>query len=204
MIGRRVLGVALVMATTTACVAIDRASTSSAGHGADADTTAVVTSTSARFVAFQTAATNLVSDETNGQSHVYRKDRTTGAVVNVDRRGSLRAASASAPAISADGNLVAFVTTAALAPEDVNGVADVYVRDVAAGHTTLASILPDGTTLNAQEPAVRADFDAGRRVLFQANSGGSPPGSSFLFVRDLDTRTTTLAAGPGFFDSIDL
>src|SRR4051794_21357503 len=193
MIGRRVLGVALVMATTTACVAIDRASTSSAGHGADADTTAVVTSTSARFVAFQTAATNMVSDETNGQPHVYRKDRTTGAAVNVDRRGSMRAASASAPAISADGNLVAFVTTTALVPQDVNGVADVYVRDVAAGHTTLATVLPDGSRLTSGERAVRADFDGGHRLLFQASDGG--PISS-IFLRDLDAATTTLVDGP--------
>jgi hypothetical protein len=192
------------MLLSTACVAIDRVSTSGHGTAANADTTAVASSSDGRDVAFQTAATNLVSDEMNGQSHVYRKDRTTGAVVNVDRRGTARAASATLASISADGNLVAFITTSSLAAVDTNGVADLYVRDVAAGHTTLASVLPDGSTLTPQEPVVRADFDGGHRILFQAKSGSSPSGSSFLLLRDLAARTTTIVTGPGFFDSIDL
>ena len=64
-----------------ACVTIDRVSTSSGGTNVNADTTAVVSSDSGRYVAFQTAATDVVSDVTNGQPHVYRKDRITGAVV---------------------------------------------------------------------------------------------------------------------------
>jgi hypothetical protein len=193
--------VALTLGLTTACVAIDRVSTSSAGRAANADTTAIASSASGRYVAFQSMATNIVSDETNGQPHDYRKDRTTGAVVNVDRRGTVRAASATDPSISPDGNLVAFLTTSALAPEDVNGVADVYVRDVAAGHTTLATVLPDGTLLTADEHAIRAAVDGGSHVLWQAGVG-SP--FSYLFLRNLDARTTTLVDGPGFWDSLDL
>ncbi|HET7742789.1 MAG TPA: hypothetical protein VFL67_19235, partial [Mycobacterium sp.] len=42
--------------------------------------------------------------------------------------------------LSSDGNLVAFVSASpSLVPGDTNGVADVFVRDVAAGTTTLVS-----------------------------------------------------------------
>ena len=63
LLGKKLREDAAVLATVvlTACVAIDRVSTSSTGRGANADTTALASSASGRDVAFQTAATNLQS-----------------------------------------------------------------------------------------------------------------------------------------------
>ena len=117
---------------TAGCVTIDRVSTNAVGDGANGGSTAVAVSGSGRYVAFQSRASNLVSDVTNGQPHVFRKDRATGAVVNVDRRGTARAASATLGAISADGERVLFITSTPLVAADTNTVPDAYVRDVVA------------------------------------------------------------------------
>lgn len=136
---------------------------------------------------------------------VYRRDTLTGAIELVSRatgdgpaadRDSLEAT------ISADGTRVAFATYAALDPADLDNDEDVYVRDLAAGTTTLASRADgaDGPVADAgaRDPAISAD---GRRVVFvsAATNFGVPGGRSHAYVRDLTAATTTLvdrADGP--------
>ena len=105
-----------------------------------------------------------------------------------------------APAISADGLHVAFVTSEAIAPEDRNyGGNDVYVRDLASGETHLVSIGDTGQQgYRASDPSISA---TGRYVTFTA-LGSVIPGIAGsdgcdgieVYVRDRDTD------GNGVFD----
>ncbi len=99
-----------------------------------------------RIVAFTSDAGNLVSGDQNKQRDVFAFDRTTGqtALVSVGAGGQGNGPSES-PAISADGNRIAFESRASnlvagLAPK----VQNVYVRDRAGGGTLIASTAPGG------------------------------------------------------------
>jgi len=84
-----------------------------------------------RFVAFSSAADNLLqpdADDTNHVSDIFVVDRTSGAVarVSLTQAGDPAAAISIAPRISGDGTTVVFQSDAALVPEDTNGVSDIY------------------------------------------------------------------------------
>lgn len=102
------------------------------------------------------------------------------------------------PVASANGRFVAFHSTGfTLSPIDNNGRRDVFVRDLETGTTTLVSVNLAGTASgngDSQKPTISAD---GRYVAFEstannlvANDNNST--SSDIFVRDLQTGTTTL------------
>jgi hypothetical protein len=101
------------------------------------------------------------------------------------------------PTLSADGRRVAFESVAGLDPADTDTVTDVYVRDVAAGTTTLASRAggAGGTKADATSYASAISPD-GRSVAFTSgatNLGGAPGDA---YVRRLDGASTT-RLGPG-------
>ncbi|GLZ00697.1 hypothetical protein [Actinoplanes sp. NBRC 103695] len=107
------------------------------------------------------------------------------------------------PAISADGRFVAFTSRAVdLAPGDTNGrEADVFVRDMRAGRTTLVSRTPGGTSgnLGSGAPSISAD---GRYIAFHSGASDLVPGDTNgavdVFVRDLRRgRTARVGLGPG-------
>jgi hypothetical protein len=103
----------------------------------------------------------------------------------------------SKPAASADGNIVAFQSLSnQLAPNDNNFGEDVFVRNQAAGTTTLASITLGGTTGNA--PAFDASIsNDGHLVTFTSVSNGYVAGDTNgtdVFVRDLTAGTTVRAS----------
>jgi Tol biopolymer transport system component len=115
--------------------------------GGEADRSSI--SADGRWVAFVSEADTLDPAAHPDVSNVFRKDRVTGEVVLVSRATGVGGAtfplSSASPAISDDGTRVAFSTRAALDPADTDGgAADVYVRDVLAGTTTLAT--PSTTT----------------------------------------------------------
>lgn len=96
-----------------------------------------------RWVAFVATADALHSDAPLDGNGVFRKDRATGEVTLVSRADGATGAAAQLPVsevrISDSGNRVGFVTRAGLDPGDLDGRADVYVRDVAGGRTLLAT-----------------------------------------------------------------
>lgn len=106
-----------------------------------------------RFVTFTSEATNLVPDDTNLTRDVFVRDRTLGTTVRVSVTDSETQGSAyqgyDAPAMSADGTKVAFVSMGRLHPSDPEGLATVYLRDLTAGTTRLISIGADGSPANA-------------------------------------------------------
>src|SRR5262245_28402150 len=100
-----------------------------------------------RYVLFTSYSSSYVPNDTNGRADLFVRDMQSGAVerVNVASDGSedpgAGGSSLMQGTISADGQLVAFMTWGALDPAD-DSETDVYLRDRAAGTTTLVSRSP--------------------------------------------------------------
>src|SRR5206468_3642317 len=123
-----------------------------------------------RFVAFDSAATDLVAGDTNGVSDVLVHDRQTGTTerVSVASDGTESNAASLGSGLSADGRLVAFQSAATnLVAGDTNGTTDVFVHDRQTDMTARVSVASDGTQANddSSYPALSAD---GRLVAFQS------------------------------------
>ncbi len=100
-------------------------------------------SANGRYLAFDSDVNSMSKDADPDYTNVFRKDRQTGAVELVSRatgaQGSAPSAHSFQPRISANGNLVSFITTASLNPADVDGEQDVYVRNLTTKATVLAT-----------------------------------------------------------------
>ena len=100
-----------------------------------------------RYVAFVSQANNLATND-NAMPHldVFLRDRTAGVTVLVSVNSNGLGGgddNSTGPALSADGRFVAFQSGAAnLAGTDTNGASDVFLRDLLAGTTVLASHIP--------------------------------------------------------------
>ncbi len=149
-----------------------------------------------RYVAFHSAASNLVANDTNGKVDVFVHDRQTGAtsLVSVAPASAGANGDSAAGPISADGRFVAFHSLASnLVPGDTNPFRDVFVHDRDAGTTTRVSLDSfDGQANGPSEgPSISAD---GRFVAFTSTAsnlvGGDTNATYDVFVKDLQTRET--------------
>lgn len=176
--------------------ATTRVSVGSAGAQADRSSNEPALSADGRFVAFDSAATNLVPNDTNGTIDVFVHDRQTGQTtrVNVSSAGEQADGGAFEPSISGDGRYVAFMSTSALlVPGDTNALSDVFVHDRRTGATTRVSIATDGAQASGDSPSLSAD---GRYVAFESGSS-SLGGTNFwrdVFVHDRETGQTRLVS----------
>jgi Tol biopolymer transport system component len=129
----------------------ERVSVTSKGKQAGADRTnngsnAPSISGDGRYVAFHSADSNLVPGDTNRTFDIFVHDRKTGRTTRVSVSSAGRQANGEnvgAPSFSADGRYVAFNSLATnLVPGDTkdNDILDVFVRDLRAGTTTIASL----------------------------------------------------------------
>ncbi|MBL1175184.1 DUF4347 domain-containing protein [Pantanalinema sp. GBBB05] len=161
-----------------------------------------------RYVTFSSDASNLVANDLNGQRDVFRRDLVTGTTalvsVNYVGTGSGNLSTLGAAAMSEDGRYVAFKSNASdLVLSDTNRVIDVFVRDMVAGVTTLASVNQTGTGsgngasggyLDSRD-FVRISGD-GRYVVFNSEANNLVATdmnySQDIFMRDLSTGVTTL------------
>jgi hypothetical protein len=156
-----------------------------------------------RFVAFSSAASNLVSDDTNGSLDVFVHDRETGITerVSVDSSGAQTRGGSDIGRISADGSVVGFISTADdLVPNDDNSMIDVFVRDRIRGVTEIVSVDSSGASGNGESyaPWVSAD---GRFILFESSSSnlvdGDTNGDYDAFLHDrVSGSTERVSVGP--------
>jgi Tol biopolymer transport system component len=175
-----------------------RASTDASGNqvlgGPFASSFSPDLSADAGRVAFSSSLA-LVPADTNGVTDVYVKSIASGAIVraSVDGAGNERLLSSGGAEISGDGNLVVFTSSAAFVPEDANGFADVYVRDLAAGTTRR---ITDGNNHSSGQDV----SPNGRYVVLQSDATNLVPGDTNgkadIFVADLmsgDIRRASVA-----------
>jgi Tol biopolymer transport system component len=113
-----------------------------------------VISASGRFVAFVSAASNLVPGDTNGADDVFVRDRQNGTTrrLSVSSGGTqANAESTIVRSITADGRYIVFVSSASnLVPNDTNGDRDVFLRDTKIGTTERVSLGPNGRQANGE------------------------------------------------------
>src|SRR5262249_36534838 len=109
-----------------------RASVDSAGNQASGDSIGTpAISGNRRFVAFASAAPNLVAGDTNARLDIFVHDLKTGKTVrvSVDGVGSQANGDSQSPAISANGRAVAFESDSTdLVVGDTNAVTDIFVH----------------------------------------------------------------------------
>jgi Ca2+-binding RTX toxin-like protein len=112
-----------------------RVSVNSAGIQGDENSFNPSISADGRFVAFTSAASNLVPGDTNNKQDIFVRDLSTNTItrVSVDSAGD-RGQHDDAlfgPLISADGRFVAFASGASnLVPGDTNNTTDIFVSDI--------------------------------------------------------------------------
>ncbi len=156
-----------------------------------------------RFVAFNSYASNLVADDTNGAStscggcvDVFVRDRQTGTTerVSVDSSGTEGNANSLNPSISADGRYVAFSSSASnLVVGDTNERDDVFVHDRQTGTTERVSVDSSGGqgSSHSVRPSITPD---GRFVAFDSLASnlvtGDTNNADDVFVHDRQTGTT--------------
>ncbi len=147
-------------------------------------------STDGRFVAFRSAADNLVAGDTNDVRDIFVHDRQSGQTerVSVASDGTQGNGVSHEPAISANGRFVAFWSRADnLVAGDTNDAWDVFVHDRQTGQTEVVSVASDGTPGNgaSDSPTISAD---GRFVAFESGADNLIPedtnGREDIFVHD--------------------
>jgi hypothetical protein len=151
-------------------------------------------SANARFVAFVSAASNLVPGDTNGFIDAFVRDRALGTTnrVSISTSGAQGNEDViSNVAVNDDGRFVAFSSTATnLVPQRTSGS---FVRDRQRGTTELVSSSSAGVPgdLGGGRVSISAD---GRFVVYDSNSTNLVPndtnGFPDVFVRDRQTGRT--------------
>jgi hypothetical protein len=174
-----------------------RVSVSSAGAESNGTSSNAFISANGRFVAFQSAGTNLVAGDTNGTVDVFVRDLTTNQTtrVSISSAGAQADSFSVLPHLSADGRFVTFESAATnLVNGDTNGIIDIFVRDRTAGQTVRASVSSAGAQANGASEAPNLSGD-GRFVVFQSAAtnlvAGDTNGVIDVFVRDLVANVTT-------------
>jgi CSLREA domain-containing protein len=185
----------------------ERVSVDASGAQVDAGTTGAVSiSDDGRYVAFTSAATNLVSGDTNGVADTFVKDRTTGDVdrVSLDSSGiEGNGTSVVGAIISGDGRYVAFASRASnLVTGDTNNAPDVFVRDRQNNTTERVSVASGGVQTQGADRVGGISSD-GRYVTFATPSTDVVPSDSnglydvFLYDRQLQTTERISVATGG-------
>ncbi|MEZ4590662.1 MAG: hypothetical protein R3D55_05890 [Chloroflexota bacterium] len=199
----------------TSVVSVD-----SSGNLANANAEYPSISGNGRFIAFQSTATNLVPNDTNGFQDVFVHDTQTGQTVRVSLTHDGQQSNHDSfitinRAISEDGRFISFDSYANnLVPNDTNSVRDAFVHDrdtdadgifdePGATTTVRVSVATDGTEGNGHlsesyQPALAGN---GRYVAFYSYATNLVPNDTNLsldiFVRDRDTDEDGIFDEPG-------
>jgi Tol biopolymer transport system component len=143
-----------------------------------------------RYIVFQSAASNLVDNDTSSRSDIFLFDRDTEEItrVNVASDGSEANRFSIDPAISGDGRIIAFISDATnLVPGDTNNVRDVFVHDRESGLTTRVNVSTTGRQADDFSFLPDLTFD-GTLVAFKSAAStlvtGDTNGVPDVFVHD--------------------
>ncbi len=179
----------------------ERISISSTGAQANGVSWSAAISSDGRFVAFDSLASNLVPNDTNGGYDLFVRDRQAGTTqrVSVDSAGIQGNAISGQYGldISPDGRYVAFSSKATnLVTGDTNNALDIFVHDRQTGTTERASVdsqenQGSGCCWQTQAPSISSD---GRFVAFQSEHtlvSDDTNNKTDIYRRDRLAGTTT-------------
>ena len=154
-----------------------------------------------RFVAFQSAATNLVAGDSNIATDVFVREIATGALEIASRAtsvaGAVGGATSGQARLSSTGQFVVYSSVASnLVTGDTNTQADVFVRDRLNSVTTRVSVATGGAQASggvggATASTISAD---GRFIVFTSGQQTLSPGDgnnlADAFLHDRQSTTT--------------
>ena len=171
---------------TTTCESVD-----GTGAQGDEDSFFPELSGDGRTMSFLSSATNLDPHCPNTiagvrpQMFIRDLDTHVNTCVSVDATGQAAGNALNSGSLSADGRLVAFESSGALAPGDTNGLGDMFVRDTITGVTTIVSavsVQPDADVIGPDLS------DDGRYLAFATSATNLVPndagGARDIFRRD--------------------
>jgi Tol biopolymer transport system component len=151
-----------------------------------------------QYVVFQSFASNLVADDTNGEADIFRYDRWDKVMVRVSLDSNEHQANgkSSRPTISADGTRIAFESEADNLVSGDNGIyTDIFVRNMSNTTTKRVSV-SDGESEaqgDSSEPFIAG---GGMHVVFTslANNLVSDDTNGFpdVFIRNISANNTKL------------
>ncbi len=154
-----------------------------------------------RYMAFESAATDLVPGDTNGYRDIFVKDFLTGSIIRASTaaNGAQANSFSGGPSISADGRYVAFHSPASnLVPGDTRRSSwDVFVKDLQTGAIVRANTSASGAEAiyDSYGASISAD---GRYVAFASNApnlvSGDTNDAMDIFVKDLQTGSVIRAS----------
>lgn len=170
--------------------------------GGNGDSLPADLSTNGRYALFESDASDLVPGDTNNAVDIFLRDLISGVtrLVSAAPNNGVANGGSRDSVLTPDGRYAAFVSDADnLVPGDTNRIADVFIRDLQTGTTTLVSAgatatnsAPGGGSSDA--PLVTPD---GRYVAFSStatnlvpNAGGVPE----VYVRDVVAGRTVWAS----------
>jgi hypothetical protein len=185
-----------------------RASVSPAGVEGDGASYRPSISADGQFVAFQSAADNLIALDHPGHDEIFVRDTVNNDMqrITVPTVGEEADGDSFAPAISADGRFVTYSSYATnLVANDTNGVPDVFVYDRINGGTRRVSVglSGSGSSGGGSEASISSD---GSKVAFSSTAtdivAGDTNKATDVFVRNLNTGKTIRASlGPNGIQS---
>lgn len=132
---------------TTTRVSID-----SAGNEASASSGNAEISADGRYVVFTSFADDLVPDDDNNDTDVFRHDLATGETIRVSGPAGAHPGGGYRPAVSADGNLVLYEGPPTAVSGLVGSTNVLVIADIAAGTTQPAVFDDNGNALRGGRP----------------------------------------------------
>jgi len=172
-----------------------------AGGAADGASSNPSTSTDGRYVVFESAATDLVTSDSNGVNDIFKRDATNSTTTLISSSSASVAgdgASSNAAISATDGRYIAFESAATnLVASDSNARKDIFLKDTTTNQTTRVSTATSGTeatggTAGSTNASISAN---GRYIAFQSDEtnlvSSDTNGNTDIFVKDTQTNTTT-------------
>ena len=181
----------------TTRVSVDSRGRQGGGDRTNNGSNAPAISANGRYVVFHSADSNLVRGDTNRVFDIFVHDRRTHRTsrISVSTAGAQANAESLGPAsISSDGRYVAFTSLASnLVAGDANEITDVFIRELATGRTTIASLGQRGNQGDDASSAYGIAFSANDRYLaFSSWAANLVAGDTNIvadaFVRDFGGR----------------
>ena len=179
----------------------ERVSVSSTGVEGNGNSEFSAVSANGRYVVFNSNASNLVQDDTNGVMDIFVHDRQTGETTRVTASvpdGTQANFLSGVPAISSNGRYIAFSSYASnLDPNCLYNHTDVFLHDRQTGTTTCITKAYNGSPSNGASGGPSLSED-GRLVSFSSASSNLVSNDNNnqgdVFVFDLDNGQVTLVS----------
>ncbi|MBE7432557.1 MAG: PD40 domain-containing protein [Anaerolineales bacterium] len=149
-------------------------------------------------VVFNSGSTNFVTDDTNDRADVFVYSMLTGEIVraSVNSSGVQGDWPSIEPSISGDGRYVAFSTRSNyFTTVDTYGYIQLYIRDMQAGVTTLATF-QDGYAMVGEADASVISAD-GRYIAYSFDDKGDGMPRRWIYLHDRLTATNKVVVSPG-------